>query len=113
MVDRLDRLEAELAALRPVAVPYDLRRAIDDRLHEARRWNIADRCLAGAMSLGAIAACVIGGIVILQNFETRHLSPVQAATPIAHRGDPPAGPMWGDYQQALARAGTSSAGLFR
>src|SRR4051812_47718268 len=109
MGDRLDQLEAELASLRPAAVSAELRRAIHHDLHEPQHWSIADRCLAGAMSIGAVAACVIGGIVAWQIIPGAQASRQMPPPVVAQHNEPPAaGPTLGQYQQALARAGTSA-----
>jgi hypothetical protein len=61
--DRLERLEAELARLRPRPLPEALHEQIEARLATARRpW--ADRFLVSTMCAGALAACVIFAILL-------------------------------------------------
>src|SRR4051812_1147155 len=102
MADRFDRLEAELSSLRPAPVSE---RLVHEISVEASRWNFADRCLAGAMSLGAIAACVIGGMVIWQRIESAPASPTPSPSPVVQRNAPSRGPTLGQYQQSIAHGG--------
>ena len=71
MSDDLKHLEAQLAARRPLAVSPHLATRMAEQL-DARtehRLSFADRCLATAMSCGAIAACVIVGLMTWQMSE--------------------------------------------
>jgi hypothetical protein len=61
--DRLGQFEAELSGLRPRSLPAELVQNIESRLTPivSRRW--ADRLLILAMSSGAVAACLIVGLL--------------------------------------------------
>lgn len=93
MTDPLDRLEAELAQLRPRPIPQravdgvERSLAIPESLHKS--WP--DRILLVAMSAGGLAASVIIGVLLLEITATPMLqpnpAPLMAATP--RMGDAP------------------------
>ena len=57
-MDRLNRLEAELAAMKPTAMPSEVMTGIEKSLAtHSTRW--ADRCLMAAMGLGFVSTCAI------------------------------------------------------
>jgi hypothetical protein len=98
--DRLDKLEAELAAMRPRDLPPrvvdGVERALIASPQRTRPWS--DRLLIASMAAGSLAACVIVGVVLiaLANASTappRAPAPVMATVPHA-----------GDVMLALARA---------
>jgi hypothetical protein len=107
MADRFDKLEAELASLRPTGMSARLAESIANQFNEEQRWNLADRCLAGAMSLGALAACVIVGILTWNTLLPQSAAPTMP--PLAQASSP----TLGQYQQALARGPDAAAELFR
>jgi hypothetical protein len=79
MTDPLDSLEKELRQMKPREFPRALNDAIEVQLAEQTRWSWADRCLVGAMSAGALAACVIVGLVLAGSWTV----PARPTTPIA------------------------------
>src|SRR5438093_1523136 len=85
MSDRLDRLEAELAEMRPRPLPTGTVDDIGHRLATAARpW--ADRMLLSAVSAGGIAACVIAAVLLREMTATPTQlgpTPVIAASPTA------------------------------
>jgi hypothetical protein len=65
MDERLDEMERELQRLRPAALPRELA----ERLRaapEEERLTTGDRVLAAFAGCGAIAACVIVGLIAWQ-----------------------------------------------
>ena len=96
MTDRREQLEAELAAMRPRAVPDDLTAEVEERLARHQTEVGPDRILISAIATGAIAACVIVAMLIVQ--EPAGMPP---ASPMQSAADVPRA---GDVSQALARA---------
>ena len=109
MTDKFDRFAAELAAMRPRALPTSLVDRIDADLAaapEPSRWP--DRFLLSAIASGTIAACVIVAVLLKPISQTFPSPPPVLATM------PPAGsdlPRAGDFSLAVARAETPSLGL--
>jgi hypothetical protein len=79
--------------MRPRAADSEWSQRIAVKLAAQRR---SDRTLIGAMSLGAVAACVIVSMLIVQSPNLTPSSPTMAAIPQA--------PHFGDDLPALARA---------
>jgi hypothetical protein len=99
MNDKLDRLAAELASMRPRRIPTDLVERIEsDLMTEAPPSPWPDRLLISAICSGAIAACVIAGMLFVPANGAFPSPPsaVATATP-----DPPRA---GDYSLVIARA---------
>jgi hypothetical protein len=100
MSDRFEQLEAELAAMRPRALPAELSERIEADLVEASatsRWP--DRFLLSAIGSGAIAACVITAMLLKPTTDAFPSPPPVVAT--ATSADPPRA---GDYSLVIARA---------
>jgi hypothetical protein len=92
MSDRVDRLEAELAAaLRPQSLPADLSERIAAELspRQARRsWS--DRLLIATMGAGSAAAAVIVGVLLVELSLARPpAGPPDVGAIIQHRGETP------------------------
>ena len=105
MTDKLDHLEAELAAMRPRA----LSPALVDRIEadivaapQPSRWP--DRFLLSAIGSGAIAACVIVAMLLKPRSESFPSPPPVLAGTTA-TSDPPRA---GDYSLVVARADAMS-----
>jgi hypothetical protein len=102
MTGKLDRFEAELAAVRPRALPMSLVERIEADLAagpEPSRWP--DRFLLSAIASGAIAACVIVAVLLKPS------SPAFPSPPPVLATMPPAGsglPRAGDFSLAVARS---------
>jgi hypothetical protein len=103
-----EEFEAELARLRPSAVPRDLIARLAEQLDESPRLSLADRCLMTFMGGGALAASLIVGLLTWQM--TQDHSPRSMPSP-ALASNPPAS--IADYQQALARSDGPGLELFR
>src|SRR5438132_1303915 len=97
VTDRLDRLEAELSAMRPRAVSPELAGRIESSITNvnARPWG--DRFLLSSMASGAIAACVIVAVLA-----TQPSAPLRPGAPMNAMTTPV--PRVGDYPLVLARA---------
>jgi hypothetical protein len=63
MTDPIDSLERELREMKPRQLPREVQHAIESRVADARSRSWGDRCLVGAMSAGAMAACVIAALM--------------------------------------------------
>ena len=99
MNEQLNQLEAELAAMRPRALPAELvDRIRADIAIDLQRSAWPDRFLLSAIGSGAIAACVIVGVLLKPAGET---FPTPAPTVATATLDPPRA---GDYSLAMARA---------
>ena len=99
MNDKLDRLESELATMRPRALPAALVDRIEADLAAVlhlSRWP--DRFLLSAIGSGAIAACVIVGVLLKPTTDAFPSTPPAVATATS---DPPRA---GDYSLVIARA---------
>jgi hypothetical protein len=95
MTDPIERLEAELASLRPTPLSSRVTDAIGDEL-DGPPMRLADRFLLAAMGAGSLAACVILGLLTWQfAADAPQPQPTLAAQPAATIAE---------YQQALARA---------
>jgi hypothetical protein len=92
VADSSNRLEAELAGMRPRAFPRELADRIEQRLARTGQW--ADACLLSAMSAGAIAACII--VVVLGSQPSGPLPAPALSGGIADA------PRFGDLPQSLA-----------
>ncbi len=78
MSDPLDRLEVELAAMKPTALPAGLAARIEREIAPPRgTW--ADRFLMTAMGLGALSACVI----VVQIWQGCQISSITAPPGVA------------------------------
>jgi hypothetical protein len=65
MDERWEEIERELGRLRPAGVPAELK----ERLREApgaERLTVGDRILAAFAGCGAVAACLVVGLVVWQ-----------------------------------------------
>ena len=101
MADPMERLEAELASLRPASLSSRVVDAIGDELADPP-MRLADRCLLAAMGAGSLAACVIVGLLTWQiagDAPQSQPQPTLAAQPATIA----------EYQQALARASSGDA----
>lgn len=109
MTDKLDQIEAELAAMRPRVPPRALVERIEADLAAApERSPWPDRFLLSAIASGAIAACVIVAVLL------KPYSQVFPSPPPVLATMPPTGsnlPRAGDFSLAVARAETSSLGF--
>jgi hypothetical protein len=114
--DPLERLEHELASLRPTPLPANVVNAIANELAARPGVRFADRCLLAAMGAGSLAACVIVGLVgwqIIGNDlrgATAPPSVVAVQSPV-QPSVPPA--TLRQYQQALARSSDAVPELLR
>jgi len=97
MTERFEKLEAELAAMKPREMPAEVFDAITSQLSDAQPRNWADRCLIGAMSLGSLAACMIVAMLLMQ-------SPAPGPQNISVTRVPSDTTRMGDASQMLARA---------
>jgi hypothetical protein len=102
--ERLERLEAELARLRPHALPEALHERIETRLVERHLW--ADRLLVSTMCAGALAACVIVAVLLAPS---RASSEATLPAPISaqQRQDDPDVPRFAEHWFASAQRETS------
>jgi len=90
MTDRLERMESELAALRPQRVPAQLVDRIAADLSRSARQSRADRLLIATMSAGGIAAAVIVAVLVLESQGSSGARPPMDASTIAQqRGETP------------------------
>ena len=64
MNERLEKLENELASMRPAKVPRDLEHRIGSAMNDrpARTWS--DRMFLSSIAMGAAAACIIVGVLL-------------------------------------------------
>lgn len=81
MTDRLDPLERELGAIRPKGPSRETLNRLSMEMEKPRRRPLGDRFLIGAMVSGAMAACVILGVVASEYAAPRSAgqSPMAAA----------------------------------
>lgn len=93
MIDPLNQLETELAAMRPRGLEAQWSAQIDASLAKEKR---ADRRLIGAMCLGGAAACVIVVMLSSSASMVQTVSPTMASTSAA--------PSAGSEIQSLAAA---------
>jgi hypothetical protein len=105
MSDSLHRLESELAAMRPRPMPSALVERIEAGLAEPTESVIAnpwpDRFLLSAIGSGALAACVIVGLLLAPQSHNAFPSPPPVVAKTA-ASDPP---RVGDFSlAAVARA---------
>src|SRR5262245_27202301 len=105
MTDQFDELEAELSRMRPRAMSAELLEGIESRMARGdgnasalRKSLWRDRLLIFSMGSGAIAACVIVGLLVLDS--ARSIPAGQAVSAIAHQSQPTVR----DYSLAYARA---------
>jgi len=101
-----ERIEETLRQLHPRQPSENLRQrlaaALDDKTaSDPYRMSWSDRCLAATAGLGALAACVIVGILLWAAVTSAPDSP--RANAAANRDTPPV--MMADYQRAMARGG--------
>ena len=102
MTERFDELEEELSRMRPRSMSAELLEGIESRMARAdaiepkRSWP--DRLLVFSMSSGAIAACVIVGVLVLDS--ARSIQDDVSVNAIAQQSQPTVG----DYSLAFARA---------
>jgi hypothetical protein len=95
MNDSNDKLEIELAALRPRQLSADLAQRIEAATRTTSRpWS--DRILFFAMGMGSLAACVIVGILTFSGSVSTDPHPTHPLQPIA------TAPMLGSYSLILA-----------
>ena len=112
MTDPLERLEAELANMRPRPMPAELSARIARSLEPSpgtrtpRSWP--DRCLVGALSTGALAACVIAAVLLNESSRSSLLP-----APMAAVGRGPATPQVGSSPLVFARADPGWADLLK
>jgi hypothetical protein len=62
-IDAINRLESELAKMKPARVPVEMVGGVGEALH-LDAWARADRFLVGAMSIGLLSACAIVVLVL-------------------------------------------------
>jgi len=99
-----DQLERELAKMRPRGLGAELAARIEGRITGSgravgdRKWS--DRLLICAMGAGALAACVIVGLLVMDNGAV--VSESRLAQMVAQTGGQV--PTMGSYSQSLARA---------
>jgi hypothetical protein len=90
---RLERLEAELTAMRPRGVPAELTECIESHIAQSSRRSWSDRLLILSMSAGGVAAAVIVGVVLVETLGAARLeSPAPADLAVIvhqHRGEMP------------------------
>jgi hypothetical protein len=100
MNEPLNRLEAELAAMRPRGLPAELVQRIEANIAaaDAQQSPWPDRFLLSAIGSGVIAACVIVGVLLKPANEP---VPQRAPAVMAATSDPPRA---GDFSLAIARA---------
>ena len=99
MNERRNQLEAELAAMRPRSLPAELVDRIQAGIAtDSQRSAWSDRFLLSAIGSGAIAACVIVGVLLKPASGAFPSPPSAVATATL---DPPRA---GDYSLAMARA---------
>jgi hypothetical protein len=97
----LERLEAELSAMRPRALPAALAERIGAELtRDAAESRWPDRFLLSAIASGAIAACVIVTMLLGPAADGLPV-PAPALADVATTSDPPRA---GDFSLAMARA---------
>jgi hypothetical protein len=94
MTDRLEKLESELAAMRPCALPKGLENRIGNSITAKRPW--ADRCLLSAMMMGAMAACMIVSVLVRGGAMNSLPAPTLNMNPGV--------PRFGSYPQVVANA---------
>ncbi len=94
MNERMEQLEAELSAMRPRSVSPGLVGELSAALRAPRGRSWSDRVLVFAMGVGALAACIILALLIL---EPKYVPPA-AGPAIAARAARP------DHTYAFARA---------
>ena len=67
MTEPMNKLEAELSGMQPFPMPDDLADGIESKLKESENpvspWP--DRFLITAMASGALAACVLGAVLLV------------------------------------------------
>jgi hypothetical protein len=96
MTEPNDRLEKDLANMRPRALDSELVGRIESAIArgDARPW--ADRLLICAIAAGSLAACVIAGMLAMTSqVSLPKIRPTQTTAQV---------PTIGAYTQALARA---------
>jgi hypothetical protein len=90
MTDPLERLENELARMRPQRVPASLIERIASDLSQPARRPCADRLLIATMSAGGMAAAVIVAVLVLESQGASGPRPPMDASTIAQqRGETP------------------------
>jgi hypothetical protein len=94
MTDRLEKLESELAAMRPCALPSGLENRIANAITAKRPW--ADRCLMSAMTMGAMAACMIVSVLVRGGAMNSYPAPTVTMVRDV--------PRFGSYPQLVANA---------
>ena len=104
MNESFDKVEKDLAALRPRALPRELVERVTEELDRPPvRW--ADRVLASFVGAGALAACVIVGVVtwnvIAPNESPQQPTDLTSFTPASLAA----------YQQMLARGASPPPGM--
>jgi hypothetical protein len=111
--DPLERLEAELASLRPASLSRAVVDAIGDELaSESQPLRFADRCLLAVMSAGSLAACVIVGLVIWRYAAIASPPPLASSPPPVLDPRAPTHSL-GGYREALADSGSVAAKMLR
>jgi hypothetical protein len=104
MTNQFDRLERRLARLRPRELSDGLVGAIERELEAPQPSPRADRLLWCAIGAGALAACVIVGMLIIQ---TTAESPAPLALTKTNV------PRLGSFADAMARADADTDDLAR
>jgi hypothetical protein len=108
MNEPFDKLEADLAKLKPRALSPQLVDRITEALDEnPRPMNLADRCLASFMGAGGLAACVIAALLVMQAPPNN----TPAMPPPAQVSMQPSSVA--EFQQAMAQSSSASFELFR
>ena len=96
MTDGMERLESTLSRLRPRRLSAELEDRIAEQLADRPKLSWPDRFLLTAIGGGALAACMIVGVLLTE----RPAAPSVAPPAFANA----APPRIGDYPLALARS---------
>src|SRR5688500_16540968 len=105
------QLESHLASLRPARLsPHVADRIAGDLADDSADgpMSFADRCLAAVMAAGALAACVVVGLVTWQVTQDSP-TPAPAGPTLAAESRPAT---LGQYQQALAQSSDALSEIF-
>jgi hypothetical protein len=96
MTDRLEKLESELAAMRPCALPKGLENRIAKVIGSKPQERRADWPLRSAMVAGAMAACTIVSVLLWGGATGGSMPPPMNVAQDVHS--------FGSYPLVMARA---------
>jgi len=102
MNESFEKIEKDLASLRPRPLSRELVERLGEELDRDAPLRLADRVLASFVGAGALAACVIVGVVTWNVIGQSSVPPPAAS--IAQTSVP----SLAQYQQMLARGSSSS-----